>query len=1164
MSRKRETASSLIAERLEFATRYVRSFEIERDLADPAAIEGYVLTPTVLFAAQTLAAGLRRESTQRAWRVTGPYGAGKSAFGLFLCHLASRSAVGKQLQERIEAQAPDVAWQRVPRYLPVPITGSRMPFGAALVARLRRAVESMSTRRPPKILIELGKLESRAATQPLSDEHVLRALLGFVDYAASPSQGGHDGVLLVVDEMGKFLEHAALRPDHADAHLFQRIAEMAAGSSKLPFAVVGFLHQNFADYAAGYGERVQEEWAKVAQRFEDIPFDESLEQYGFLLASAMQYKHDVLKNLGIEARSQQLYAQLLKGEEHRSGRAHALLGASSNLYPIHPATFVALATAVKRFGQNQRSLFSFLLAGEAHGLQHFIHSTTLDARRWYRLSELYSYLASLDGITFRQGDRARKWELLKETLAHGPALEPLEQDVVKAVGLLNVLDPVPFIRSDAAGITFALADSEGAEDVNAALKRLVERKVLYYRTAQRDYCIWKHSSVDLETLREEAGNAVRPTATLDGLLEAIGQGRALIAHRHYQTTGTLRAFRVRYVSIAQLSALKSADISDYDGEICVVLLEPGASIAKARAEVAGSAPARHPTRIIALRKIEADDLRLATDIRIWKRIKETCQELRVDEFARREVAQELDQAERRLEERLSALASFDDDENAVAWLHDAKPARIPSRMALSRFLSDLCDRIYSAAPIVQNELINRHKLNSAAALARQRLVTAMLGAERDKDLGLKGNPPERTMYLSLFFDSGMHRQERGEFAFGAPRYGADKRRWLPVWEGLRAYLADQGNVGFDKVLAFLRAAPFGLREGPALLFLVAFILNERRRIALFERNTYVVGFTDDHFMRLAKSPANFALHLQPEMGGVDGLFRLYANAMATIGGQPESLKDPHAIVSCLYKWYSELPQFALQTARLSGRAKEVRGVLKRAGDPMDLLSTGLPKACGFGDLRKRKGAKADLAKFGVALRGTLTEIGGALCALRGEILSTLNVAFRTSGTVQQLREYLENNFAAYREILGDYKLKAALARSLDHALPDEAWIDSMGALLGERTLELWSDETIGKFRAESMVFAGQLKRWAALMLEHRDKKVGTGSLVRIHVTAASGKEHTLLVNKETGVTADEMKKAIRRVIELNPQEAPLALAEALAELLGSADANEKAKNAKDR
>jgi hypothetical protein len=41
-----------------------------------------------------------------------------------------------------------------------------------------------------------------------------------------------------------------------------------------------------------------------------------------------------------------------------------------------------------------------------------------------------------------------------------------------------------------------------------------------------------------------------------------------------------------------------------------------------------------------------------------------------------------------------------------------------------------------------------------------------------------------------------------------------------------------------------------------------------------------------------------------------------------------------------------------------------------------------------------------------------------------------------------------------------------------------------------------------------------------------------------------------------------MKEAIRKVVDLNPEEAPLALAEALAELLGNSDAKEK-KNAKD-
>jgi hypothetical protein len=1158
----------MISEHLHFAPRYVRSFEIERDLGDPRAVEGYVLTPTVLFAAQSLAAGLRKDSTQRAFRITGPYGAGKSAFGLFVAHLASRSTAGNELLERLKEEAPGLfhVWREVPRYLPVAITGTRMPFGAALVARLLRTVKSMSSRRPPKILAELQKLESRAATSPLNDDQVVRALSGFIQYAASATQGGYEGVLLVVDEMGKFLEHAALRPDQADAHLFQRVAEMAAGGSKESFAIVGFLHQNFSDYAAEYGERAQEEWSKVSQRFEDIPFDESLEQYGFLLASAMRYKEGVLGAKGIDVRAREFYSRTFGTEKRLGGRASALVETSPNLYPLHPASFLALTTAVKRFGQNQRSLFSFLLAGEAYGLQHFIHKMELDAKHWYRLPQLYNYLSSLDGISFRQGDRARKWELLKDTLAHGPALEPLEQDVVKAVGLLNVLDPVPFLRSDVQSLSRALCDVDKSRDVEAALNRMVEKKLLFYRPAQADYCLWKHSSVDIEVLREEAAKDTRAITTLDDLLGALGQGRALIAHRHYQTTGTLRAFRVRYVSMMQFMASKQEDIDEYDGEVLVVLLEPAAELVAAAKEVSTHALSRNPARVVALRKIDPADLRVATTIRIWERIKETCQELRVDDFARREVEHELDQAKRKLEERLSSIASFSavGSSDPVVWIYLGHREKINSRKALSVFLSNISSTVYKAAPILHNELVNRHKLHSATSLARQKLVASMLKREREKDLGLEGNPPERAIYLSVFQRSGLHRYENGAFGFYPPRSGAtDNSRWLPVWKGLHDFLAVSGNVSLDKILAFLRRPPYGLREGPALLFIVAFILYERRNIALFERNTYLVQFNEDHVLRLTKSPALFTLHLQPRVGGVEGLFHAYATALEPIRLKAEALHDAHGIVSCIYRWYSERSEYTMQTNRLSARAKDVRALLKRAADPMELLTTGLPKACGFVDFAKHSDPKEQLFDFAKALSSALTDIDQADAALRDELVAILNGALRIRGSITQLRDHLENNYAPYKEILGDFKLKAALSRALDRTLPDLAWVDSIAALLGERTIALWKDETLDKFKAEAIVFAGQLQRWAALMLDHRNRKASVGSLVRVHVTAASGKEHTLLVSQANGVTADDMKKAIQRVIDLNPEEAPLALAEALAELLAGREKKGKQKNAKD-
>ncbi len=1156
---------TLISEELHFAPRYVRSLEIERDLGDVRAVEGYVFTPTVLFAAQSLAVGLRAESTQRAWRVTGSYGAGKSAFGLFLAHLASKSITGNALLDRLkdDAQGLHNLWKQVPKYLPVPITGTRMPFGAALVSRLKGAVQAMSSRRPPKVLSELEKLEARAANRPLNDEEVIVALRSFISYATSESQGGYQGVLLIVDEMGKFLEHAALRPDQADAHLFQRVAEMAAGSSKVPLAVVGFLHQNFADYAAGYGERAQEEWAKVAQRFEDIPFDESLEQYGFLLARAMQYKEGVLRRHGVDEAARTLYASVLGEDTKPGGRMSVLLDTAQHLYPLHPATFLSLATAVKRFGQNQRSLFSFLLAGEAHGLQQFIHKTEIKAENWYRLPELFDYLSTLDGITFRQGDRARKWELLKDTLTHGPALEPLEQQVVKTVGLLNVLDPVSYLRPDARTIALALCDMGASKDIERALKRLTEKKVLYLRVAQADYCLWKHSSVDLESLREEAAKAVKPITTLDDLLVSLDQGRAVIAHRHYQTSGTLRAFNVRYASLSQFKASKAEPVTDYDGEVLVVLLDSNMDLREAAKDALAHALAQSPTRVIAFRRIEPDNLKFANEIRTWEHIRATCQELRVDDFARREVVQELTQARRRLEERLSSIAALTSagGDEEVIWAHQGKLVRIPTRVTLSRLLSDVCDNVYSAAPIINNELINRHKLTSAIALARQKLIGAMLSASSEKDLNLKGNPPERTIYLSLFRESKLHRMEHGHLGFFPPRAGVhDPCRWLPAWRGLHTFLSEHPNTSCDAIFAHFRAAPTGLREGPALLLLLAYILNQRRNVAIFERGTYLVDFTEDHVLRLSKTPAYFTVHLQSQLAGVEGLAQAYAKALEPIRTSTDNLEDAHGIVNCVYRWYSQHSQYTQATNRISARAKDVRALLKRAGDPMELLAVTLPKACGFAHLGR--GGKSSVSAFATELKKVIEELGAIDGSLRSEILVILNASFGMRGTAAALRDHLENNFGPYKDILGDHKLKTALNRALDRSLTDDAWLDSVAALLAERGLALWSDETLGKFKAEAVAFAGQLKRWAALMLEHRDKQAEAGSLVRIRVTAASGKEHTLLVTKGAPVTADQMKKAIREVVDLNPEEAPLALAEALAELLGNSDTKAK-KNAKD-
>ena len=83
-----------IASRVAVRHRYVRSVDLERDIDDPEALDGYVVNPSVRDAAARILAGLSPQSRQRAFRIVGPYGAGKSAFGVFLAQLLRERGQG--------------------------------------------------------------------------------------------------------------------------------------------------------------------------------------------------------------------------------------------------------------------------------------------------------------------------------------------------------------------------------------------------------------------------------------------------------------------------------------------------------------------------------------------------------------------------------------------------------------------------------------------------------------------------------------------------------------------------------------------------------------------------------------------------------------------------------------------------------------------------------------------------------------------------------------------------------------------------------------------------------------------------------------------------------------------------------------------------------------
>ena len=206
---------------------------------------------------------------QRAFTWTGPYGGGKSSLAVTLAALLGpngplRTAAAAALGSETAEELLDVLHPSCNGWLVVPVVGRRGDHVGEIAAALEQA------RRHD------GAVRGRPRREAKTGRKLLERLVQ--EAAARP----RDGVLLIIDEFGKFLEGAAA--EGGDIYFFQELAE-AASRSQGRLVVVGILHQAFEQYASRLGRDARDEWAKIQGRFSDIPLIAGVDEVVDLLGS---------------------------------------------------------------------------------------------------------------------------------------------------------------------------------------------------------------------------------------------------------------------------------------------------------------------------------------------------------------------------------------------------------------------------------------------------------------------------------------------------------------------------------------------------------------------------------------------------------------------------------------------------------------------------------------------------------------------------------------------------------------------------------------------------------------------------------------------------------------------------------------------------------------
>ena len=1138
MTRKR------INELLRINPRFLRSVNLERDFGDSAALDGYVATAETSRYLLRIGRGLRPESGERAWRITGDFGSGKSSFALVLANLVGpHHAVPRNISKLRQELG---LGSKTPRLLPVLITGAREPLAFAVLRDLQTAMDRSIDGRK--------RLQTRGRIGEILDQGVAndREVVQLIEKSAAElvAKGLFDGILLIIDELGKSLEFAALHPEKQDIYFLQTLAESASRSGSAPVYTLGLLHQGFAEYAEKLTVTAQLEWAKVSERFSEITFSQPLAQVTTLIAAALSLRDDGTTLWGWKGKAKEDMANAVElGMFGPSAGKSYLMQTAPELYPLHSTVIPVLTRFFRRFGQNERSLFSFLLSSEPYALQSFA-TNEASSNTVYRLSDFYDFAAN--NFAHRLGAQSFRshWNHIDARIRSAENERPLILALLKTIGILNVLQSTE-LSPTLDVLKLALGNPSG---LTGELKDLCRRGILFNR-GPAGYSLWPNASVNLEQRIDEAREKVHRASPIAQVVREKLDSRPIVAKRHYIEKGTLRHFDVRFLTCTEFLAPGYGPKPTHpaDGLVQVVLCE--SMDERKRSERHAATMKDMPECLIAISAPLEALSPTSLEMERWEWVDRNTPELKDDRFAAEEVSRQIAGTRQLFESRLQEFVGFQGESRTTArsgvlWFHKGKPVRsIGVETSLQSYLSTLCDKLFEQAPRVKNELVNRHSISSAAAAARQKLFKAMLNHASLPALGLPEGktPPEKSMYFSVLDAGKMHRQENSEWRITFPQDGqkSDPLNIRPALDAIMARLEEQPDrrVPVSELYSILHSPPYGIRDGliPVLL-LIVFIVHETE-IAIYEDGIFQPETEEFLLMRFARAPQTFEFQLCR----ITGVRRALINELASVVQSEHAERgEILSIVRPLCLFVDGLPDYVKNTDRLSPETLAIRKAIETAREPSKLVFHAIPEAFGFtgGSMKK-----VDPTVLGTKLGGSLMELRRCYPELHSRMSKAITDAFETDLSLEKWRTSFCTSAETVLVGLSDQELRAFSLKLVDDVTPETEWLEALGSMLVRCPPSRWKDRDELAFCERIRVLAGQFNRVLATCFDQNGSLPDTA--IRVAVTPRSGQERDIVVNLSPSQAkeADRLGKLIRNLLPNGAQVSLAALSQVLWDIL---------------
>jgi hypothetical protein len=190
------------------------------------------------------------------------------------------------------------------------------------------------------------------------------------------------------------------------------------------------------------------------------------------------------------------------------------------------------------------------------------------------------------------------------------------------------------------------------------------------------------------------------------------------------------------------------------------------------------------------------------------------------------------------------------------WFNNKEQKHCKNKRNVQELLSNVLESVYYNSPIIENELINRDNPSSQAHSGRKKLLLNLLNNHNKKDLSIDKFPAEKSMYIAILKNSGIHTKKDKKWQIQPPN---NNEKYLKVWKEIDKFFNNLANQtkNLDDLTNVLSSPPFGIKKPILPIFYIANYLYNKNEIAVYEDRIYVPYFTSEHLERFLKRPDTF-------------------------------------------------------------------------------------------------------------------------------------------------------------------------------------------------------------------------------------------------------------------------------------------------------------------